>query len=90
MAGLAAQRRKRGLVASVLDIGMIVGIGYIRTTGGKEVYDNLRKQGYMPMAEQDIHRIFAEAVLAGRSTSIQTPEIITGLQRVQLSSSKQP
>ena len=51
MAGLAAQRRMRGLTASVLDIGMLVGIGYIRTTGGKEVYDNLRKQGYMAMAE---------------------------------------
>ena len=60
MAGLAAQRRQRGLTASVLDIGMIIGTGYIqRAEGGAEgvVETSLRKQNYMPMAEPDIHQI---------------------------------
>lgn len=90
MAGLASQRRKRGLTASVLDIGMLVGIGYIRRQDGAEIYNNLRKQGYMPMSELDIHQIFAEAVVAGRTTSGQNPEIITGLQRFNISTNKQP
>lgn len=45
MAGLAAKRRKLGLVASVLDIGMLIGIGYVNRQTGGEVYNNLRKQG---------------------------------------------
>ena len=93
MAGLAAQRRKRGLAASVLDIGMILGTGYIqRTDGGTEglVETSLRKQNFMPMSESDIHLLLSEAILAGAVSSGQDPEIITGLQRLDLSAVERP
>ena len=85
MAGLAAQRRKRGLAASVLDIGMLYGIGYINRVEGVEIYNNLRKQGYRPISEQDIHHMFIETILTGRPTSGQDPELTTGLQRFSAS-----
>lgn len=85
MAGLAAQRRKRGLAASVLDIGMLVGIGYINRVEGAEIYKNLRRQGYRPISEHDIHHMFVEAVQIGRvdSNSILS-QLSTGLQRFTL------
>ena len=88
MAGLAAQRRKRGLAASVLDIGMLYGIGYINRVNGAEIYNNLRKQGYRPISEQDIHHMFIESILAGRPHSGQDPELTTGLQRFSTSDKK--
>ena len=84
MAGLAAQRRKRGVAGSVLDIGMLYGIGYINRTEGAEIYSNLRKQGYRPISEQDIHHMFVESILAGRPDSGAVSELITGLQRYSL------
>lgn len=89
MAGLAAQRRKRGLAASVLDIGMVVGIGYINRVEGAEIYANLRRQGYRPISERDIHHMFVEAVAAGRApvhgSKPGASQLTTGLQRVNRS-----
>ncbi|RLL93808.1 hypothetical protein CFD26_101962 [Aspergillus turcosus] len=81
MAGLAAQRRKRGLAASVLDIGMLYGIGYINRTDGAEIYRNLRRQGYRPISERDIHGMFIEAMVAGRPGSGTSVQLTTGLHR---------
>ncbi|KAF1730572.1 Nonribosomal peptide synthetase 14 [Beauveria bassiana] len=88
MAGLAAQRRKRGLVASVIDIGMVYGIGYINRIDGGEIYSNLKKQGYLSISEQDMHTMFIEAIAAGKTSSGTTPELITGLQRFNLMDEK--
>ena len=82
MTGLAAQRRKRGLAASVMDIGMVLGIGYISRTGSTLVEDNLRKNNCLPISETDIHAIFSEAIVAGRPESRRNPEIIAGLEPV--------
>lgn len=92
MVGLAAQRRQRGVTASVVDIGMIDGIGIIRQTEGDEgmgvMETSLRKQNYMSIAERDLHHILAEAIVAGRGSN--SPEIITGLQRYDSSSDSRP
>ncbi|KAH7024908.1 uncharacterized protein B0I36DRAFT_416764 [Microdochium trichocladiopsis] len=90
MVGLAAQRRKRHLVASVVDLGMIVGLGYISRAEGDEgsgaVESALRRQNYMPVGERDLHEILTEAIAAsGRLkeqrdvTGFEQGEIITGL-----------
>lgn len=81
MAGLAAQRRKRGLAATVLDIGMLYGIGYINRTDGAEIYRNLRRQGYWPISERDLHGMIVEAIAAGRPGSATSSQLTTGLQR---------
>ena len=92
MVGLAAQRRQRGVTASVVDIGMVSGIGIIRQTEGDEgmgvMETSLRKQNYMPIAERDLHHILAEAIVAGKGGN--SPEIITGLQGYDSSSANRP
>ncbi|PYI00038.1 beta-ketoacyl synthase domain-containing protein [Aspergillus ellipticus CBS 707.79] len=82
MCALAAQRRSRGLHASVMNIGVIIGAGYVTREVSQADQKNLRKGGYMWMSEADFHQIFAEAIEAGRSTTLSEPEISTGLRQV--------
>ncbi|KAL9130700.1 MAG: hypothetical protein Q9217_001179 [Psora testacea] len=82
MTSLAAQRRKRGLAGSVIDIGAIMGVGYMTREVSQWVLDQLRNSGYMWMSERDFHQMFAEAILAGHPQSTQNPEIVTGLRVV--------
>lgn len=85
MCSLAAQRRKRGLAASVINIGVVIGVGYVTREVSQADQKNLRKGGYMWMSERDFHQIFAEAVLASRPGSGVELEISTGLRRVTTS-----
>ena len=80
MTSLAAQRKRKGLAGSVLDIGMVLGIGYVSQT---RIYEStLRNLNYMPISEPKFHVMFTEAVAAGRPESQTQAEIITGLHRV--------
>lgn len=83
MSALAAQRRKRGLAASVLDIGMLVGFGNIHNDGPQGpklgVEAQFRREGFMSISEPDFHVMFAEAVDSGRPQSGLDHEIVTGL-----------
>ncbi|PNY23690.1 LOW QUALITY PROTEIN: Hybrid Polyketide synthase-nonribosomal peptide synthetase [Tolypocladium capitatum] len=92
MAGLAADRRARGLAASVVDIGMVIGIGVIQRTEGDAgtgaIEKNLRRQNLAPISERDLHHVLAEAIVAG--TRNRDVEIITGLQHYQSSSPNRP
>ncbi|KAF8846563.1 hypothetical protein BDZ45DRAFT_755927 [Acephala macrosclerotiorum] len=92
MVGLAAQRKKRGVAGSVVDIGMIMGIGYIRRTDDQGTYEHfLGKQNLMPIAETDVQDIFAEAIHGGHPTTGNRSQIMTGLAKVNLSdTSKRP
>ncbi|KAL4981859.1 hypothetical protein BDW68DRAFT_196004 [Aspergillus falconensis] len=84
MASLAAQRRHRGLAASILDIGMLLGVGYVARTG--EQYEaQLKRYRYMSLSEPDFHHMLAEAILAGHPDSNHHPTLITGLERTNLS-----
>ena len=90
MCALARQRRENGLVASVVNIGVIIGVGYVTREVSHADQKNLRKGGYMWMSERDFHQIFAEAVLAGRPDSGLDPEISTGLRRIDPDDPYQP
>lgn len=83
MSALAAQRRKRGLAASVLDIGMLVGFGNIHNDGSQGpklgVEAQFRREGFMSISEPGFHVMFAEAVESGRPQSGLDHEIVTGL-----------
>lgn len=79
MASLAAQRRKRGLAASIIHIGLVTDVGYVARRG-RAMEDHLRKLFFMPLSESDVHHFFAEAVLAGPPGSGRQAEIIVGLQ----------
>jgi len=94
MIGLAKQRRKRELAASVLDIGMILGIGYINRAdigdGQGVVERSLRAQNYIPVSERDLPHLLAEAILVGKHGAPEDSEIITGLQSYDPAANSQP
>ncbi|KAJ6104774.1 hypothetical protein N7523_011094 [Penicillium sp. IBT 18751x] len=66
MAGLAAQRRKRGMVGQAINIGAIVGNGYVTRELNMGQQSYLYRVGHSWMAEQDFLEVFAEGVLSCR------------------------
>lgn len=88
MLSLAEQRRQRGLAASVVHIGPILGAGYITEKDHDTTY-MLRSMASVHMSEHDFHQLFAEGILAG---SPQSPggEITAGIRQVRLSEVAQP
>jgi pseurotin A synthetase (hybrid polyketide synthase/nonribosomal peptide synthetase) len=82
MVAMAQRRRARGLPASVIDIGMVVGIGVIQRSqndkGVSTMENSIRQMDYMPVSETDLHHLLAEAILVGQSD--ESPELITGLE----------
>lgn len=90
MCALARQRRNKGLAASVINIGVIIGVGYVTREVSHADQKNLRKGGYMWMSERDFHQIFAEAVIAGQPDSGIDPELSTGLRRIDPDDPYQP
>jgi hybrid polyketide synthase / nonribosomal peptide synthetase ACE1 len=92
LVGLAAQRRARGVVASVVDIGAIMGMGYM----AREVKDQTLKQmvgaGFNKMSERDFFMTFAHGMLAGCSSSSNrySYEVVTGLNVPQPTDEFQP
>ncbi|KUI67109.1 Nonribosomal peptide synthetase 14 [Cytospora mali] len=83
MNGLAANRRRRGVAGSVLNIGVIYGLGLLaREKQG--IYTGLEKEGYPPISERDIHHMFLEAIVAGRPVPGQIVDLTTGLARYRV------
>ncbi|KAI1497898.1 hypothetical protein F5X99DRAFT_395284 [Biscogniauxia marginata] len=81
MNGLAANRRKRGLAGSALNIGVIYGMGFLHREKD-HLYAGLEREGYPPISEHDIHHMFLEAIVAGRANVPgQSFNITTGLNR---------
>lgn len=79
MAGLAANRRARGLPGSVMHVGVVADAGYV-TRQGRQLLEHLRKQYFMPTSETDAHQLFAEAVLASPPTSGLPADTCMGLE----------
>nr|AFA26384.1 polyketide synthase A [Aspergillus flavus] len=81
MTDLIQRRRMRGLVGSVLALGMVVDAGYF-SRQGKEVIQRMMHHGYAPLSESDLHHAFGEAVAAGAPEAESNPEIFFGLQMI--------
>ncbi|KAL5116716.1 hypothetical protein ACEQ8H_005328 [Pleosporales sp. CAS-2024a] len=62
--GLARQRRRRGLAASVVDIGQVTGIGYIEAATDV-VREQLKKFKLAPVSEIDLRQAFGETIQTG-------------------------
>ena len=90
MCALARQRRERGQPGSVINIGVIIGAGYVTREVTHADQKNLRKGGYLWMSESVFHQIFAEAVLAGQPGSGCEPEISTGLRQIDSGEASRP
>ncbi|TWU72717.1 putative nrps-t1pks biosynthetic cluster [Metarhizium rileyi] len=82
MSGLAAQRRRRGLNASVVNIGAIFGNGYVTRELNLAQQEFLRKVGNLWLSEQDFRQIFAEAVFASQPEHGGSLELCTGLAMI--------
>ncbi|KAI0910933.1 hypothetical protein F4823DRAFT_561459 [Ustulina deusta] len=86
MNGLAAHRRKRGLAAAALNIGVIYGLGFLQREK-THLYAGLEREGYPPISEHNLHHMFLEAIVAGRPTAAASKkrpspfDITTGLRR---------
>ncbi|KAJ0383618.1 hypothetical protein COL922a_010138, partial [Colletotrichum nupharicola] len=78
MAGLAADRRRRGLAGSVIDVGMISDTGYV-TRQDPIVAKKLRSMCVLALCEAEVHVMFAEGILAGRPGFSSHSELIAGL-----------
>ncbi|KAI0183707.1 hypothetical protein EV127DRAFT_446225, partial [Xylaria flabelliformis] len=80
MSTLAAQRRKRGAVGSVVNIGAIMGNGYITRELNEKQQMLLQEVGNVWLSEQDFLNIFAEGVHASQPSAKVTMETTTGLK----------
>ncbi|KAJ5737005.1 lovastatin nonaketide synthase [Penicillium malachiteum] len=78
MHSLAAKRKKRGAAASVINIGAVIGIGYVERDDVVNEF-TFARMGFRPIAEQDIHHAFAEAMLVGNPAYTETCEVVTGI-----------
>lgn len=87
MCSVAANRRKRGLRSSVVNVGAIIGVGYI-TQSARQLDVTVAKTAMMHLSEEDFHQIFAEAMEAGHLDSDMGPEISTGLLEITPDESK--
>lgn len=79
MSTLAVRRRKRGLAASVMHFGMLLGFGFIHGQAGPTVEARFRQDDLPAIPEPEFHAILSQAILSGRPESGQNPEIIAGL-----------
>ncbi|THC92302.1 hypothetical protein EYZ11_008222 [Aspergillus tanneri] len=80
MAGLAAQRKQKGLAGSVIDIGAMMGVGILVRDRSYALQVQLREYGYLWMSERDFHHSFAEAILAGRPDQNENPQVMAGIR----------
>ena len=80
LAGLAAQRRARGVTASTINLGAIMGNGYVTRKLTLAQQTSLEKAGVMWMSEQDFHQAFAEAVVASPLIPESSGELCTGIR----------
>lgn len=83
MSSLATQRRARGLAASILHIGAVMGVGYINRGFSDAIFAALRKTGFMMMSEREFYLCFGEAIVASNPHSDSNPEVITALETIR-------
>ncbi|KAI9697552.1 MAG: Type I Iterative PKS [Bogoriella megaspora] len=62
---LAASRRRRGLAGIALNVGAIIGAGYIQRSSKRVLDLTVSRGAMMHLSEEDFHQLVAEAVAAG-------------------------
>lgn len=83
LATLTAQRKRRGLAGSCIDLSAVHGVGYIAKASRESNYE-LNPYTFVPISEQDVDELFAEAVIAGQPEKDGKPvEIITGIPNME-------
>ena len=78
IAGLAAQRRHRGLPSAALHLGVVVGAGYASQSLPYFIQMALRRDFGSSISQRDVVRSFAEAVVTCQTT--QLADVTTGVR----------
>ncbi|KAK5635554.1 hypothetical protein RRF57_011266 [Xylaria bambusicola] len=86
MAALAANRRNRGLAASVLNLGAIRGNGYVSREMSEASQHALKSAGFCFLSEHFFHEVFAEGILSSKLGSPGSCEITTGISLEEIDS----
>ncbi|MCJ1447160.1 MAG: hypothetical protein MMC23_007670 [Stictis urceolatum] len=79
MVGLAQQRRKRGLAASVMSLSEVTGAGHLAKTTKGQARESAKRRNLMTISPEALNIVFAEAIVAGRPDSGHDVEVIAGL-----------
>ena len=75
---LANYRASRGLPATSIDVGMILGVGFVAEN--LDAIDNLRNWGFIGIREEEFHTILASAITGYSKGETRIPnQVITGL-----------
>ncbi|KAI6395591.1 putative Hybrid PKS-NRPS biosynthetic cluster [Pyricularia oryzae] len=90
MRSLALQRRQDGKPASVLNLGLVIGIGYASSNLSQSEKERFRSNGFKWISEVDLHHAFAEAVLASPAGSGVDHEITIGVDRFAAEAPSKP
>lgn len=91
MSGLAEQRRRRGLPASVVELGLIMGAGYITREKGNMLTVSSWDRGLLTISETDVHQTLAEAIHYGHPESAAAEwHLSIGLRRIPVSQPDRP
>lgn len=90
MCSVAAGRRKRGLAATAVNVGAIIGAGYMQRESNKTLDLTVARNSLMKFSEEDFHQLFAEGIEAGQPDSPNGPELSTGLLEVAIDSPSPP
>lgn len=83
MTSLVERRRQQGQAGSVMNVGMIVDVGYVARKEREHGYleDHLRAQFYTPLAESEFHQLFLQAIVSGHPVSSDSgSEVTMGIQ----------
>ncbi|KFA71222.1 hypothetical protein S40288_03866 [Stachybotrys chartarum IBT 40288] len=99
---LAASRRKRGLPGTAVNVGAIIGAGYLQKTSTRVLDLTVSRGAMMHLSEEDFHQLIAQAIESGRP-SVHTmhedgdegydeggPELTTGLLDVAFNAVERP
>jgi NAD(P)-dependent dehydrogenase (short-subunit alcohol dehydrogenase family) len=78
---LLEKRRQRGQAGSVINIGMIVDVGYLAKSerASTNIEEDLRSQFYTPLAKTEYRHLILQAVLSGRPDS-PNADVTMGIQ----------
>ncbi|KAJ2993411.1 hypothetical protein NUW58_g1849 [Xylaria curta] len=79
MSTLAEKRRSRGLAASALHFGMLLGLGFIHEQAGSTLEARFRQDDLPAIPESEFHHVFAQAIISGYPDSGLSPQVIAGL-----------
>ncbi|KAJ0418299.1 lovastatin nonaketide synthase [Aspergillus carlsbadensis] len=83
MTSLVQRRRRQGQAGSVINVGMIVDVGYVARNEREHGYieDHLRAQFYTPLAETEFHQLFLQGIISGHpASSTSGGEVTMGIQ----------